>query len=180
LALGTRERRKNLPCLVEAFGLMAGQTDDLTLVLAGPSGNDDDAIFEQITVLPSRARERVQVLDWVPEETRRWLLHNALVLAYPSVDEGFGFPVLEAMSAGAVVVASTAGSIPEVAGDAALLVSPEDVVGLAAALDRAVDDRELRDALMARGAVRTREFSWAETARKMSDLYHSLSSGADS
>jgi glycosyltransferase involved in cell wall biosynthesis len=177
LALGTRERRKNLPRLVEAFGLMAARTDDLALVIAGAAGNDDTAIVQQVGVLPPKARARVLVLDYVDEATRRWLLHHATVLAYPSLDEGFGFPLLEAMGAGAAVVASTAGSIPEVAGDAALLVPPDDSMALAEALDDALDPTRHRR-LVAAGRERAGRFSWPETAAGLSRLYHALAMGA--
>ena len=113
-------------------------------------------------------------LGQVDDGTKSWLLHHAAVLAYPSLDEGFGFPLLEAMSAGVPVVASTAGSIPEVAGDGALLVDPLDIDGLAAAIDRVLSDDRLRDELVSVGRARVAQFSWAATAERMAALYASL------
>jgi glycosyltransferase involved in cell wall biosynthesis len=178
LAIGTVEVRKNLPRLVAAFGAIAGDQPDLALVIAGSDGNDSDAVDAAVGRLPADVRKRVLRPGRVTERTRAWLLHHARALAYASLDEGFGFPVLEAMSARLPVVASTAGSIPEVAGDAALLVEPHDVDALAAALARALDDELLRATLVLRGADRVARFDWSDTAAHMADLYHSLAMDA--
>ena len=106
------------------------------------------------------------------------LLDTARVLAYPSIYEGFGFPLLEAMSASLPVVAARAGSIPEVAGDAALLVEPTDERGLADALDRVLSDETLRAQLVARGHDRVSTFSWAATARALASCYRRLAEDA--
>jgi glycosyltransferase involved in cell wall biosynthesis len=111
-------------------------------------------------------------IGWVDDPTRAALLRGARVLAYPSRDEGFGFPVLEAMSVGVPVVASAVGGVPEVAGDAALLVPPDDPMALAAALRTAVDDEAERRRLITAGTVRASSFSWDAHARGMSDLWH--------
>jgi glycosyltransferase involved in cell wall biosynthesis len=178
LAIGTVEVRKNLPRLVAAFGAIAGDHPDLALVIAGSDGNDSDAVDAAVGRLPADVRRRVLRPGRVTERTRAWLLHHARALAYASLDEGFGFPVLEAMSARLPVVASTAGSIPEVAGDAALLVDPHDVDALAAALARALDDELLRATLVLRGADQVARFDWSDTAACMADLYHSLAMDA--
>ncbi|MFZ1489345.1 MAG: glycosyltransferase, partial [Ilumatobacteraceae bacterium] len=106
--------------------------------------------------------------------TNAWLLTNAAALAYPSLDEGFGFPLLEAMAAGTPVVATSVGSIPEVAGDAAILCAPDDVAGLADALHRVLTDADERERLLAAGRRRLQAFDWEATALAMSALYRDL------
>jgi len=176
LALGTLERRKNLPRLVAAFGHVAATQSRLRLVLAGGEGDDRSAIDASIDALPAAARARVIVTNRVDAQVKHWLLAKATVLAYPSLDEGFGFPLLEAMQYRIPVVASNAGSIPEVAGDGALLVDPQDVDALAGALATAVEDTAQRTALIAAGAARLHHFSWDDTAAQLASLYHRLRS----
>ncbi|MGD9999994.1 MAG: glycosyltransferase family 4 protein [Ilumatobacteraceae bacterium] len=174
LALSTVERRKNLPRLVEAFGMMAGDHPDLRLVIAGGDGDDRPAVDAAIDRLTPAAADRVMLTGWVDDPARSWLLHHARVLAYPSLDEGFGFPLLDAMQAGTPVVASTAGSIPEVAGDAALLVDPLDVPALAGALSRTIDHDDVRQALVGAGAARLASYSWSRTAADITALYREM------
>jgi glycosyltransferase involved in cell wall biosynthesis len=174
LALGTTERRKNLPALVRAFGRLPAELST-DLVIAGGDGDDLPAIADAVRDLPHP--EGVHLLGRVDDATKAWLLANAAVLAYPSLDEGFGFPLLEAMAAGAPIVASRAGSIPEVAGDAGLLVDPADIEGLSAALARVLTDDADRDRLIARGREQVAQFRWEETAKAMAALYHALAAG---
>jgi glycosyltransferase involved in cell wall biosynthesis len=176
LALGTTERRKNLPALVRAFGrLPASVAADVDLVVAGGDGDDLPAIRDAVRALAHP--ERVHLLGRVDDGTKAWLLGNTAVLAYPSLDEGFGFPLLEAMAAGAPIVAALAGSIPEVAGDAALMVHPADVDGLAAALAHVLTDDAERDRLITGGHERVAHFRWDETAKAMAAIYHALAAG---
>jgi glycosyltransferase involved in cell wall biosynthesis len=171
VAIGTREPRKNLPRLVDAFGLLHRDHPELALVLVGPDGPDRANIDAAIERLPRAAVGQVLITDWVSERQRGHLLANAAVLAYPSLDEGFGFPLLEAMQLGVPVVAADAGAIPEVAGDAALLVSPHDAAGLAAALADAFGDSSVRARLVSAGKARLGAFSWRRTALALSALY---------
>lgn len=177
LALGTRERRKNLPRLLQAFALLA-EHHDVALVIAGAAGDDDAAVMTAFDRLPARARRRCWLLGAVDAATRSWLLHHAHVIAYPSLDEGFGFPVLEAQLAGVPLVAANVGSIPEVAGEGAALVDPVAVDELSAALVRAVTDHDLRDRLVRDGTTNVQRFSWERTAQEMIVLYRALASGA--
>lgn len=170
VAIGTIERRKNLPALVRAFGALTDEHPDLRLVLAGGAGDDSPAVDAAIDALGSSAK-RVLRTGRVDEPVRSWLLHHAEVLAYPSLDEGFGFPLLDAMQAGTPVVASTAGSIPEVAGDAALLCPADDHEALAGQLGTALTDAAVRAQLVAAGAARWPTFTWQHCAEEMSDLY---------
>lgn len=174
LSLGTLEPRKNVPHLVTAFGRFVLESgDESLLVLAGPDGAATPSVEDAIARLPEPVAVRVVRLGTVDDRDRSALLHRARVLAYPSISEGFGFPVLEAMVAGTPVVAARAGSIPEIAGDAALLVDATDEDALAAAL-AAVDDEQLAHALAERGRRRAAAFDWSTTARGLVDLYRQL------
>ena len=119
-------------------------------------------------------RDRVLFPGFVADADLPALYSAARVLAYPSIYEGFGLPMLEAMACGTPVVTSTASCMPEVAGDAALLVPPTDVDALAAALDRALTDEALRADLIARGRTRARQFSWAKSAQQLLEIYHAV------
>ena len=177
LALGTLERRKNLPLLVAAFGAVAARHAEVQLVLAGSEGDDAPAVHRAVDALGPQLAPRVAFTGRVDEATRSWLLHHAAVLAYPSLDEGFGFPLLDAMQAGVPVVASTAGSIPEVAGDAALLSTPDDGDALAANLELALTSHSVRDHLVTAGARQWQRFSWQRCADEMVSLYHDVVAG---
>jgi len=171
LALGTVERRKNLPTLVRAFERLASEHPTAQLRIAGRDGDDAAALAAAIDRLPRSVHERVIRHTTVDEPVKRWLLEHAAVLAYPSLDEGFGFPILEAQRAGTPVVASSAGSIPEVAGGGALLCLPRDDVALAAQLLWAIDNPTKRAELIQRGHDNLDRFSWQHTAAALSDLY---------
>jgi len=176
VAIGTLERRKNLPRLVAAFGLIATQEPELQLVLSGSDGDDREAVNSAVDALGPLA-ERVMFTGRVDETVRSWLLHHAQVLAYPSLDEGFGFPLLDAMQAGVPIVASNAGSIPEVAGDAALLCAATDTTALASNLQTAVASPSVRAHLVAAGQQQVVQFSWERCAGEMAQLYRHLAAG---
>jgi glycosyltransferase involved in cell wall biosynthesis len=180
VAIGTLEPRKNFAHLVGAFGELATRNADVRLVIAGHDGPARPEIDAAIARLPADLRGRVVIAGAVSDAGRRALLERATVLAYPSIYEGFGFPVLEAMSAGVPVVAARAGSIPEVAGDAALLVEPTNEQGLADALDRVIGDDTIRSELIARGRDRVHAFSWDHTARALATCYRRLANEASS
>lgn len=175
VAIGTLERRKNLPVLVRAFGALATDHPDLHLVLAGGDGDDRIAIDAEIARLDAGVAARVVVTGWIADDVRSWLLHHASALAYPSLDEGFGFPLLDAMQAGLPIVATRVGSIPEVAGDAAVLVErPADHVALASSLAQVLHDGALRERLRSAGTERLASFSWDATAAAIASTYHDL------
>jgi len=171
VAIGTLERRKNLPRLVAAFGRIAHAHPDLRLVLAGSAGDDAEATRAAVDELSTATAARVLFTGQVDRATRAWLLRNATLVAYPSLDEGFGFPLLDAMRAEVPVVAASAGSIPEVAAGAALLCDPLDIDDISGALDTALRDASIRERLVEAGRNRWREFSWEITAAEMTALY---------
>ena len=174
LALGTIERRKNLPTLVDAFGRLAREQPAVRLVIAGSAGNDVAAVDRAIARLSPEIAERVVRTGIVDDTTKRWLLTNARALAYPSLDEGFGFPVLEAQQVGTPVVASTAGSIPQIAGAAALLSPARDIEALAANLFWIVSNDEMHAKLVRRGHANVQRFSWAATAARYHEMYEDV------
>ncbi len=169
-AIGTLERRKNLPTLVEAFGLLAAEHDEILLVLAGADGDDRPAVNAAIDKLDPSTARRVVMTGRVDEPARSWLVRNAGVLAYPSLDEGFGFPLLDAMQVGVPVAASNRGSIPEVCGNAGLLCEADDPVALAGNLVDAVFDSGTRTRLVAAGSARVATFSWPRCAADLAAL----------
>lgn len=174
LAIGTLEPRKNLAHLVAAFAAPAARDRDLHLVLAGPDGPARPEIDATIARLDPDAARRVVLTGAVSESAKAWLLRNARLLAYPSIYEGFGFPVLEAMSTQTPVLAARAGSIPEITGDAAVLVDATDEAAMADALEQLSHDEALRDDLVRKGADRIRAFSWTQCATSMAALYRTL------
>ncbi len=177
LALATMERRKNLPTLVDAFGRLAREHETVRLVMAGAAGNDTAAVDRAIARLPGEAAARVIRTGPVDDQAKSWLLRGARALAYPSLDEGFGFPILEAQQAGIPVVASTAGSIPQVAGAAALLSPARDAEALAANLYWIVTSDDMHAKLARRGRANIARFSWATTADRLAGIYRELGDG---
>ncbi|MGB0112502.1 MAG: glycosyltransferase family 1 protein [Ilumatobacteraceae bacterium] len=178
LALGTMERRKNLPTLIDAFGRLAREHEQVRLVIAGAPANDTEAVDRAIARLSQDVAARVVRTGSVDGETKHWLLANARTLAYPSLDEGFGFPILEAQQVGTPVVASTAGSIPQIAGAAALLSPPRDAEALAANLYWVVTNDDMHAKLARRGHANVRRFSWSSTAAALADIYAEVAHGA--
>jgi glycosyltransferase involved in cell wall biosynthesis len=172
LALGTVEPRKNYPRLVAAFDRVAATDPAVRLVIAGSDGWGIDTFAD--AVRSAAHGDRVVRLGYVSDADRRDLLAGAAALAYPSLDEGFGHPPLEAMCAGIPVVAARAGSLPEVLGDAAVLADPESVDALAAALTDVLTDTALRDRLVAAGRVRAGRYTWASATDALVACYRTL------
>lgn len=170
VAVGTEERRKGLPLLIDAFALVRERHPELRLVLVGAPGDDTTAVDAAIERLDDV--DAVLRTGPVDDATKLWLLRNAAALAYPSVDEGFGFPVLEAQAAGTPVVATAVGSIPEVAGDGAVLVDDptRSAAVFADAVVEAIDGHG-RLALIEAGYRNVRRFDWDSTASALVDLY---------
>jgi glycosyltransferase involved in cell wall biosynthesis len=175
LFVGGIEPRKNLERLVRAFGRLRG-LDDISLVIAGgPVRWFPEAVGQldaSIAALPAGVRSRVVRTGYVSQLEKVALMTGATLMAYPSRYEGFGFPVLEAFAAGLPVLTSNVSSLPEVAGDAAELVDPDDTDAIAAALERMLQDRDLLDNLAAAGVARVSGFTWEATARATAATLH--------
>lgn len=169
LAMGDTKAHKGLPTLFSAFEQLAVLMPDLRLVLVGaePDGYLD-------AVLSRTARVRASFAGRVDDARLRALYAGAAVFVFPSSYEGFGLPLLEAMSLGAPVVAASVASIPEVVGDAALLFPSGDAVRLAAAIAGVLEDDATRRSLRERGLARAAEFSWRDTARRTVEVYQSV------
>jgi glycosyltransferase involved in cell wall biosynthesis len=175
LFVGGIEPRKNLERLVRAFGQLRG-LDDVSLVIAGgpvrwsPQGTQQ--LDESIAALPAGVRSRVVRTGYVSQSDKVALMTGATLMVYPSRYEGFGFPVMEAFAAGLPVLTSNVSSLPEVAGDAAELVDPDDTDAIAATLERMLQDRDLLDNLAAAGLARVSGFTWEATARATAATLH--------
>jgi glycosyltransferase involved in cell wall biosynthesis len=170
LFMGTLEPRKNVPALLAAYRmLITRQRCSPPLVLAGQVTQAAEPWVEEAQAPPLKGR--VLVEGYVSDARRAELYAGALALVLPSLDEGFGLPALEAMALGIPVVASNVGALPEVVGDAALLVDPGDVAGLAAALERVHAEPELAGRLRDAGLARSRQFSWPASARALVAAY---------
>ncbi len=159
LHVGTLQLRKNVERIVSAFEAAGGSC---RLVLAGSCGYGADRILARIE--RSSARDRILLVGHVSDDVRATLYASAEALLFPSLEEGFGLPVAEALSVGLPVIGSTVSAIPEVAGDAALLVDPLDTDGIAGALERVLHDSTLREELRRKGRVRATRFSWERCA----------------
>ncbi len=162
LYVGTLEPRKNLPRLIAAWDRIAEDTG-VRLVLAGREGWKVAGLHAAIHA--ARHAARIHLPGFIAPEDLAPLLSAARAFVWPSLYEGFGLPVLEAMACGAPVLASNTSSLPEVAGDAALLVDPEDVNAIAAALKTLAANEDQRAQLRKRGLVRAAKFTWSRTAQ---------------
>ena len=161
LSVGGFDVRKNLHALIDAFADMGDQQDCL-LVFAGSLGKLGSRLRHEVE--QRGLAERIRWLGYVPDRDLPFLYAASLALTYPSLYEGFGLPVLEAMSCGAPVLTSPLSSLPEVAGDAALFVDPRSVAEMRSALRRLASEPQLRAELRDRGFARAQRFSWARTA----------------
>jgi glycosyltransferase involved in cell wall biosynthesis len=171
-AIGTVEPRKDLPGLVRAFDQVAGEDPDLRLVIAGADGWGAEALTEAVAA--ARHAARVVRLGWVDDASRAHLLAGATALVLPSRYEGFGLTAGEAMAAGTPVVATAAGAIPEVVGDAAVLVPPADTDALAGAIQAVTTDHEQQAALVRRGRQRAALFTWDRTVAGLVALWRAV------
>lgn len=161
LFLGTLEPRKNVEGLLRAWEAM---DTDIPLVVAGKPGWKYSNIFR--LAAKSRKKHRIQFLGFVEEEDKPYLMKLARTLAFPSFYEGFGLPVLEAMAVGTPVVTSSVTSLPEVVGDAGLLVNPFNLDELRDALDKVCTDAELTKLFSVKGIEQAKKFSWTKTAEE--------------
>jgi glycosyltransferase involved in cell wall biosynthesis len=167
--VGTIEPRKAVPTLVEAFARLAGDHPGLRLVLAGADGwGTEDA---RAAVAASGVATRIVRVRWVPDEALPALLRQAAAVAYPSHEEGFGLPALEALACGAPLVTSAGSPMAEIAGPAALLVPPGNAGALAWALNRILTDPELAGRFRRQGPESAAPYTWEASARLHLDAY---------
>lgn len=168
-SIATTEPRKNLPRLVGAFASISARRPDLRLVLAGGSGWKNEALEDAI--VRSGVESRIERLGYVPDDEVPALLRSAAVVAYPSIEEGFGLPALEALACGAPLVTTAGSAMAEVTGDAALLVDASSEREIALALEAAIDDSEETRRRRATGIERAKGFTWAASAASHLDAY---------
>ncbi len=169
LFVGTLEPRKNLPRLLEAFHGIAGRFPTVDLVVCGKQGWGIEPVLEAVQRLGLAGR--VHLTGYVAEADKPELYRQARVFVYPSLYEGFGIPVLEALASGVPVITSRVSSMPEVAGEAAVLIDPEDTAAIREALAHLLGDEDARERLGQLGPARARLFDWRRTADVTRSLY---------
>lgn len=180
LFLGTLEPRKNIARLIDAYAALRGRPGAgrvPPLVIAGAKGWFYESLFTQVTSLG--LLDDVLFPGFISAEELPWWYRAARIFVYPSRFEGFGLPVLEAMACGTPVITSNASSLPEVAGDAALLVDPEDTPALSDAIGRLLGNAALHQQLSAAGLQRAATFSWNRTATETVGVYRQVFGIAD-
>jgi alpha-1,3-rhamnosyl/mannosyltransferase len=163
LALGSTEPRKNNARVIEALRMLSLQHPRLRLAIAGAPWRG--RMFE-----PAQIDARVRLLGFVPDEDLRAIMSAAALLVFPSLHEGFGLPVLEAMALGVPVVTSLGSALPEVAGDAAVYADPLSTPSIAAQMHRVLSDAELAASMSARGRARAQLFRWQDTCAQITEV----------
>lgn len=178
LYLGTIEPRKNIPMLIRAFGKLraSGNFDDLALVIAGARGWKYDEVFEEIEKINQQLAPQMPVkyVGYVTTQEKLVLMKNASGFIYPSRYEGFGLPVLEAMSLGTPVITCNTSSLPEVVGEAGILIDPNDEDELVDAMKKLLNNDPWRVILGQTGQVRATEFTWTKTAEQTLKVYQNI------
>jgi len=172
LYIGTIEPRKNLTRLVEAFSRISEAFPTHQLVIAGMKGWMYEELFATIKTL--KIDNKVVFTGFIDESDKPYLIGAAEAFIYPSLYEGFGIPVLEALACGTPTLTSNCSSLPEVAGDAALLADPTDIDDLASNIERLLADTELRNLLRENSLKQAALFDWAYTADQTLCAYRSL------
>ncbi len=171
LYIGTIEPRKNVDLLLDAYALLpASLRGETELILAGPRGWAEKSTLARVTAPPAGVR----YLGYVPEEDLPGVLAGAAALAYPSLYEGFGFPPAQAFAAGAPVVTSNVSSLPEIAGDAAILIDPHSVESLSQGLRDVLLSPSLAARLREAGRARAAKFTWAECTRRSLEFFEAV------
>jgi glycosyltransferase involved in cell wall biosynthesis len=170
LYAGNIKPHKNLERLIEAFHIIRrGELEQVRLLIIG----DEISKYATLrrTVHRYKLHKHVRFFGFVPDATLAILYRLARVFVFPSLYEGFGLPPLEAMASGTPVITSNVSSLPEVVGDAAMLIDPYDPEAIAGAMRRVMTDERLRDDMRERGLAHAREFSWARSIRRVRDIY---------
>ena len=168
-SVGTVQPRKNYARLIHALAALRGRGVDVVLVIAGGKGWLEDPIYAAIE--EAGVSDYVHFIGFADDADLPALYTEALITALPSLYEGFGIPVLESMACGTPVLTSNVSSLPEVAGDAAITVDPNDLDAIVDGLQRLVDDERLRSTLIERGLARAKQFTWDRSAQQLRDIY---------
>jgi len=180
LYVGSERRRKNLGRLFEAFATLRQEFPELKLVKVGGPGRSKQLGSETLKKLSSLGiTEDVIFVDHVFELTLAYYYSSAALLAYPSLYEGFGLPPLEAMACGCPVVTANTSSLPEVVGEAGIMVNPYDTSSLVQAMRRVLTDDKLRDNMVRRGLEQSKKFSWEKTAELTLQVYNKVARGGE-
>ena len=167
--IGGRNPNKNQTNIVAGFADIAHEHPEVHLYFAGPWQKSDLAWLEQ-QASTHNLEGRITHLGYVPDDAMTSLYSHALGFVFPSLEEGFGLPVLEAMACGTPVITSNRSSLPEVAGDAGILVDPQDAYAIGEAMKKLITDEGLRNELQAKGLARARTFTWQRTAQKTLEI----------
>jgi glycosyltransferase involved in cell wall biosynthesis len=170
--VGTVQPRKNYIRLIQSLVQLRAKGFDIHLAIAGGKGWLDNPIYAAITDM--HMEDFVHFIGFVADHDLPALYKSAVCLAFPSLYEGFGLPVLEAMATGVPVLTSNISSLPEVAGDAAITVDPYDVDAITDGLERLIVDPDLRNTLIQKGLARAKEFTWEKSARQLLGIYENL------
>jgi len=171
LCVGTREPRKNLDRVIMAFAEISRANENLSLVIVGKYGWGEDLNSKLKNSLRDKQKSKIKLLGYVEKEALACLFSGAKAFVYPSLYEGFGLPILEAMACGCPVITSNLGSMKEISGEAALLVEPENIDSLAGAISQVLRSS---DELRLKGFKRAGEFNWERTASQTLEVYRSL------
>jgi glycosyltransferase involved in cell wall biosynthesis len=183
LYAGSVKPQKNVARLVEAFALLRGELEhhpvykNLRLIIIGDQISKHPSLRQ--AVLHSRVESSVRFLGFVPFDTLRVFYSSAAAFVFPSLYEGFGLPPLEAMASGTPVVCSNVTSLPEVVGEAAYFVSPDNVFEIARGIKEVLLDEGLREQLITRGLLQSRRFNWEDTARQVLATYENVALGRE-
>ncbi|MDX2190385.1 MAG: glycosyltransferase family 1 protein [Bacteroidota bacterium] len=169
--VGTIEKRKNVSTLIQAFAIIAEKNKEVQLIISGKLGNDGDTILKAI---PSHLQSRIQYLGYLPKNEAVSLVKNALFFVYPSVYEGFGFPIIEAMSLGTPVLTSSFGAMKEIAGNAAQLCNTHDIEELSNAINLLINNETLRKQLSEKGMEHAAQFTWDKCALQTIQVYNKV------
>ncbi|MBE6838050.1 MAG: glycosyltransferase family 4 protein [Ruminococcus sp.] len=174
LFIGAFERRKNIAAIIKSFDAVAEKYSDIKLVIVGKKVWDDTTDMDD-AIEKSKHRDRIIFTGYVDNSTKRRLLSNAEAFVFPSLCEGFGIPVLEAMACGCPVITADNSSLPEVGGDAAIYVDARNTEQLVYEMTRILDDSQLRSSMIEKGFVQKSKFSWEKTAEQVEEIYRKVS-----
>lgn len=176
LYMGTLEPRKNIESIISAFSLFISNnniySNDIKLVIAGKKGWLYESIFNQVQNLS--IEDKVVFTDYVEEEDKPLIYKMASVFIFPSIYEGFGIPVIEAMASSVPVITSTASSLKEIAGEAAAVVEPKDIDSMSNAMKQILENEAVRNSMIEKGHAQAKKFNWQSSVEKLADIYQKL------